>query len=300
MALEQHARDLEQLTDRDLARLREEIRAAVQRRVPVQPPLVLFHYTSSRALVEIEDSQVLWLSHAAYLNDSSEIEYGLSVVENALNSLPKQFETIRASFRSLYRYYFEPYVFSLSEDSDSLAQWRAYGREGPVAIGFDTQQLRRFTLDDPTAFNYTSLSHVVYDRNIQMAIIRDVIDAIAAFDKERKQTTPFGTVFMFLKELIPTFKHRTFSEEKEWRMIRVMVPNVPSDAEHIRHCYRTGLIIPYIKLRPPEQERIRIAQVVCGPNPSSELLAEGVQSMLVKKGSKPNVTVSQVPYRTSW
>src|SRR5215470_941549 len=48
------------------------------------PPL-LFHYTTQAGLVGIVKSNLLWATNALYLNDSSELRYGLSVARKCLD-----------------------------------------------------------------------------------------------------------------------------------------------------------------------------------------------------------------------
>jgi hypothetical protein len=46
-------------------------------------PKRLFHYTSQAGLLGIITSNVLWATNVLYLNDSSELAYGLSIAERS-------------------------------------------------------------------------------------------------------------------------------------------------------------------------------------------------------------------------
>lgn len=132
----------------------------------------LYHYTDSAGLHGIINQNVLWATHAAYLNDSQEFRYGMQLILDELNqmhdpqpplppSLPEADPERRAvligvlpfliaqALQMLLQQRTEflrqnagPYVTCLSAARDQLSQWRGYGAGG-YAVRFDPQALQQ-------------------------------------------------------------------------------------------------------------------------------------------------------------
>lgn len=133
-------------------------------------PTDLYHYTDAGGLLGILDKKALWATHAAYLNDSEEIVFGVQQVLEQLTDLNKNTPDevnegwdpklpkwmvwigIRASIgalksavkqrTNLLQQSLGPFVTCLSEAGDQLSQWRGYGGGGGYAIRFNAEQLR--------------------------------------------------------------------------------------------------------------------------------------------------------------
>ena len=111
------------------------------------------------------------------------------------------------------------YAFCLSEKQDSLGQWRGYANDGEgIAIGFSQDYLDAITgygLRCPK-FNFL-LGNVSYKKNLN-----------SLFEKMfqlHDKTKSAEFVLLSLLDLTHTsalFKHPSFSEEKEWRIIYSM------------------------------------------------------------------------------
>jgi hypothetical protein len=135
-------------------------------------PEDLYHYTDAGGLHGILESNRLWATHAAYLNDSQEFVYGMQVIINELSAwvkdVPEEAKqgwdpalplpgvmipvaiwlsaaAVAAHLQQrtqFLRQNFGPFVTCLSEEGDQLSQWRGYGGGGGYAIRFDPQALR--------------------------------------------------------------------------------------------------------------------------------------------------------------
>jgi len=133
-------------------------------------PADLYHYTTAGGLHGILESNSLYATHAAYLNDSQELLYGMQLALDELTAWVKKLPdeakdgwgttiqnwviplAIKATAVVLrgeiskrtqsLRQVFGPFVTCLSESRDQLGQWRGYGRGGGYAIRFDAQALR--------------------------------------------------------------------------------------------------------------------------------------------------------------
>jgi len=100
----------------------------------------VYHYTTADGIFGIIDKREIWMSNAAFMNDTTE----LRALAKATGIRDSDFtnEAVKKAWRegvgrdglkeNVY------YMASFSEDGDSLEQWRAYGN---FCIGFDAKQL---------------------------------------------------------------------------------------------------------------------------------------------------------------
>ncbi|WP_243064626.1 DUF2971 domain-containing protein [Humibacter sp. RRB41] len=116
------------------------------------------------------------------------------------------------------------YTVSLSSESDSLEQWRAYcPRSGGVALGFSAAHLKAVAADQGFI-----LASCVYDEPEQEAIVRQIIEHHLDIWNKRKTLTELrqGISSHLVRDLISDLerfaallKHRSFAAEREWRLI---------------------------------------------------------------------------------
>jgi hypothetical protein len=113
---------------------------------------------------------------------------------------------------------------------------------------------------------------------------------------------------------VPTFKHKGFEEEREWRMI--FVPTQSGNIKRIKPCYRAArdMLIPYYSLKDlikgviqqqgldaekwAEKWHLPIKHVLIGPSRHKELNKASARFLLLDNGyySCP-VNTSETPYR---
>jgi hypothetical protein len=121
-------------------------------------PKVLYHYTSLESARKILESRKIWASRIYFLNDASEVEYGADIVSERIDACSRIPEHLRKFFRRgpqreesefiRQARSWPTHVFCLSENPDSLNQWRAYGKSGGgVAIGFRKDHLHKISPD---------------------------------------------------------------------------------------------------------------------------------------------------------
>lgn len=112
-------------------------------------PKELFHYTTATGLLGIIGQNSLWFTDSMFLNDSSEVLWGVQVVTDVANTLSKSLEPPSASLVqdviSRLRQISIPNraaVFCLCEERNLLNQWRDYGRDVvSYSLGFDPAKL---------------------------------------------------------------------------------------------------------------------------------------------------------------
>lgn len=108
----------------------------------------MYHYTSLEGFQGIVESEDLWLTESAFMNDASEIEHGIELSREvfevvATNGSPianvlGQLTTLPISERPRIN------VACFSSARDNLSQWRAYSKNTlGVALGFAQEHLFR-------------------------------------------------------------------------------------------------------------------------------------------------------------
>lgn len=266
-----------------------------------EPPERLFHYTSPAGLIGIAESKVLWATHVKFLNDAKELGHAVElarlVVRNHLNApayASAYTQPERDLLEQISRYAgaasADIYLGCLSEERDLLSQWRAYcPPNGGYSLGISSDQLAKMA----TAQDYM-LSPAVYDERVQYMVVQEIIttqirefratltpetglspkDIETAGAECAREVSRFG----------PILKHRSFKEEREWRLIS-RSPGVNNPTVK----YRAGRhsVVPYLHfalVSPQHPDLNRHAQkdgllVVVGPTRDSSAAQFAIQSL---------------------
>jgi hypothetical protein len=115
--------------------------------LPRKPPDALYHYTTQAGLIGIIRGSEIWATHTQYLNDRREYVHAVGLVRDAINDrlqsakdaviksiLGEMIGRVSHDLATI-----NVCVCSLSEDGDSLSQWRAHCEPmAGYAIGFDS------------------------------------------------------------------------------------------------------------------------------------------------------------------
>jgi hypothetical protein len=314
---------------------REAAFALLRRYYRTAPPSLIYHYTSSAALISIVANNELWLSEATYLNDRHEIELGrrlacdrvkARISAETSSDVRAMLEMALSSFDS--RTDPQVYVACFSFEGDDLTQWRAYGgTDAPVAIELE---------HSPLMFGYTSegvLDRVMYDADDQRWVFDQLLDAYAdAYRKDIADPIPVtrngppltiaeeseivaGSLYHALWHYIVTCKDPAFASEREVRFVytahdysqgsgsRSWYPEHPTP--RFREC--AGRVIPYLSStnlefsnmdRVRETAKLPIRSVRIGPTADAALVERGIRRLLDTHGhAVAAVTVSTSPFR---
>lgn len=274
----------------------------------------MYHYTTQQGLLGIVRDKEIWASHTQYLNDVREFRHALELVKEELSAkrqaaadefaskcLVAMQETIDSGMESV-----NVCVCSFSEQGDSLSQWRAYGGAASgFAIGFSGTSLRKIS-DDQQGW----LAPVVYDEVKQRILVRKLLDDVLeenrkVLDNQEPRPTG-GNLGAYLSRYAPILKHKSFQEEREWRII-----TRPLLCTGDRFGYRPGasMLIPYYRLPLADQKWLGIREIIIGPTPHADQSHNSVGGLLLKNdcrtyGILPDddfvaIRSSEVPYR-SW
>ena len=215
-----------------------------------------------------------------------------------------------------------PYIFSLSDEGDLLSQWRGYCKNGGYSLGFSKSFLgnnakmyqaiqvkyispeeakdalserlvtccelikkKLPTLDyDPMTLNDLSKilltpgksdEEIEQDKAALLKLITDLGLVVA------------GSIF----NLMPEYKHSTFHEEKEFRLVQFA-----RDPKNIEFRCKGGILAPFLKCL---IDLMALREIVIAPSSHSEQCELGLKLFLKKHGLE-HVAIkhSQIPYRS--
>lgn len=214
-------------------------------------PDKLYHYTNTKGLNGIIQSNNLWASDFRSLNDSTELVYGTNLLIEELDESAKEYDgfvselllklsNLYKDHGDAYRDYSETYIISFSEDPDVLSQWRAYSDQAiGCCVEFDFTDSHLFTITGETSPWSLEILPVIYDKSLQSKLIRSGISKLLNYlnsrewavenvtsEPEAEQGIILGLLMHAFKPFITSFKYPGFSEELEWRAIASGVNNI--------------------------------------------------------------------------
>jgi hypothetical protein len=276
-------------------------------------PGFLYHYTSIENFKGIVDSQEIWATAADYLlNDPTEITIAKSIASKILEERKKDFsekkelhkkcKTIIESSDTGKEYQF---VCSFTEEGDLLSQWRAYCPQGGVSVGFfvpkisQNDQYLEIKNGSPHNNYYVHENYIckcIYDTQEQKRKINDLLDFLIKYADVGN-----GQLVGFFNKMIQTFsysfKHKSFEEEKEWRLCCFVLP----EDEQIKYRVKDSMLIPYLPFGIVDKENHSIiSKIIVGPSRDKEKLKSSILSYLNDSGvtlSSQDIEVTQTPYQ---
>lgn len=280
-----------------------------------QRPPVIYHYTTINGLIGMLKDGKIWATDIRFLNDSSEFQYARDIISARIE---KEKET---STHTLWQKTFweraqrvvdsKPgdyrFITCFCENSDLLSQWRGYaGGTGGFCVGFDSNFINNKAISEPGFF----LRRVIYDPDKQKEIVGLLFSQINlklsellahASEKECDNIVAFvghvaGTL---IEEILYTFKHPSFYEEKEWRC--VMTSGLTEELEELKFRTSGPSIVPYTELNFPVANNcplLPIRKLIQGPATNKEYGKIAAISLLLKYGYDfVEIENSNVPLR---
>ena len=273
----------------------------------------LYHYTGIGALLSIAESNSLWASNIYYLNDSKEIVHACEIFQLVLSKSlegragdPDEgvfLNQLGAWVETCKRNHFNIFVFSLSEYSSLLSQWRSYTPHGKgVSIGISKE-----TISDVVERHNLRIGKCLYELADQGEVVGSLINKmILTFRQNSSEIdvsnkNPSSCYREFLEQfrgdvlqVLALIKHKAFKEEQEWRLIspyyeKYITPDIK---------YREGasMLVPYIELdlgnKKPFFERVML-----GPSTYPELSMTALGMFLSNKGICNSTGNCLIPYR---
>jgi len=259
----------------------------------LQNKKVLYHYTSIKALYNIVESKKIWLSCPYFLNDKSEILYGIDLIKNLLGQIELE-ASVREKLKSaisIFGMIHPIFVFSLSKHKNLLSQWRGYTNINTgVCMGFSEDNLRNRANE-----NGIDLIECIYDQDKQREKLKEIAKAIS-----KNYSAGEGKNIYDRDELIKllcTIKNYQFHEEGEYRLVSKFFPN--HSAPEIKHRTTDKYIIPYTELDITDLEgsNFLFDEVIVGPCDNQNLSMESISNFLSKTVACRRITNSMLPLR---
>jgi len=233
-------------------------------------PSVLYHYTTSSGLLGILNTKSIWATHARFLNDAQELDYGLTLIREILHSYPAS-DLVSAAATHLKESRPAYFLTCFCAVDDLLSQWRAYARSTTgtgYSLGFDTSFLPA-----------KHLVEVEYDPATQVVAVRSAIDEHLAQLGEFPEDYISFSLQAALLRLAIRLKHPTFREEREWRLVyRLEDENSGFDYTSWRAEFRASdrFIVPYIQVELPTidslsgKDPLHLKSIRVGPTSNPE------------------------------
>ena len=266
--------------------------------VPLSGPPVseehpeLFHYTSIRALRSFLETNTIWATHTAHLNDTSEMNQIVPRLQTAcvgrIEELAEQERwespmtldlarafgakihlAVRDALLGNCRGSARVFVASFSAHRDCyirkngmLSQWRGYGGPDGVAIVFDTKRLEGLLAQEGSRFHYLwcGLADVVYNvRGFDLGrrfreLVRELDDFVRNLVYETNEQSERIQNNRLVEELPPAMARVKHRAFLAETECRIVVvqPSL-SMAERLRAVDQTSLRIKSIHHRPGHQ-----------------------------------------------
>src|ERR1039458_1281657 len=270
-------------------------------------PSLLFHYTDVSGLHGILNTAQLWATHAAYLNDRTELIHSIQLVQQLMEhrngssqldgplNCPAD-DVMLQVMQNLYRY-IDIYTVCFCENGDLLSQWRAYGPQGGYALGFAGGGVS--VMVGPRI----TLVPVIYGEEEQRQCLSDLVaDWRATFrDVPPRESSPpvWGVGVLVFAEVFTlaavAFKDAAFAEEREWRLVyrRLQLPDEGTGLQ-VAFRHRHGMLLPYVPITPLPHDRaestprLALEEITMGPRAEPQLAGYALEKFVQGLGYTPS------------
>lgn len=281
----------------------------------------LFHYCSTSSFLPIILNKAIWLSSLTLSNDSLEGKILSDVLKRVTDryDIDWQTKTVIHEQYKFFEDFFDGLGFCLSETGDLLSQWRGYADDGQgFSIGFTKEYLELLSNERDKDKPWFKLHKVIYNPEEQDMAIRPILDEIKSDVESGKLKIPIQNALLISNESIksnaeeyeksirPLFikllstvanmfalKSEAFSEEREWRLVSLMLR---SQSDDCLFRYNRDRLIPYRQFKLIKLSDNIISDVIIGPKNITPI--EIVNKLLILNGyDNVNVCRSKASYR---
>jgi len=221
------------------------------------------------------------------------------VIENKYNEKPNEvLEIAKEEWSSLHRPVV--HVTSFSKNLNSLSQWRAYGKHGDAyCISFNKILLSSSIL------GIAEILDVIYNHDDQVKLVTNAIefffDVILETDSDLNSEQQCRNLFNLLSLFLPLFKHESFHEENE---VRLVIREDSIRINELEENFRCGdgLLIPYIEIdylkNCEREDDFPISEIIIGPNKYPGIAEDSLYNFVKNNFNKEVVIYdSKIPYR---
>ena len=274
---------------------------------PPFPSTPLYHYTGLDTLFNIVSTREIRASSVHYMNDALEINHACAQMQELMRPyIAFGSATANGEIATQFSQWLERVpddtsrtvcVFSLSEEPNSLSQWRSYTPHGKgVRIEFNGSEFNQNTVNQKFV-----IGKCIYTQQEQSDYMSAVFQYVCQLARDGRisegaQGEPlYSYVHIFDKhasdfyQLLALIKHPSFSEEKEWRIISTL----KTDHEGCELRMGKSMLIPYVTLSLPDTGMFK--SVMLGPSEHTKLSVASLRSYL--RNHCNYVDHTDIPYR---
>ena len=272
-------------------------------------PNFLYHYTSIKAFKSIIDNKEIWATAANYLlNDPTEMTHAEKIALETLqkrkndfsgkNELYDKCKTIIEGGDDIKEYLF---VFSFTEEEDLLSQWRGYCPKGGISIGFSVPKISEnnqyLEIKNGSYYNnyYVHENYLykcIYKEEEQRLKINQLFDFLLERTEDTRKLNGFFN--KMLQTFSYSFKHESFGEESEWRLVCFLF----TDDDQLKYRVKDSMLIPYLPfLIIDHNNESIISKIMIGPSRDKEKLRKCISSYLRDSRISASVKVTDTPYQ---
>ncbi|MEI9871369.1 DUF2971 domain-containing protein [Enterobacter hormaechei] len=259
----------------------------------------IYHYTDLNGLKGIIENNSFWATNFYFLNDSQEIEHGIKCILSSLDYLKDDFSERSLKFirdaMTKFQLFEAKHFYNISfcQESDLLSQWRGYGATQGVCLEFDSNMLIE-------SLNFTGLAtvsgNVMYTEPDSTPKAKSEIISFFRREDIAKliKDDPFHEVIYsadFARKVTPFFKHNSFSEEKEFRIVVQPLKRF----DNVKFRVNAHGLIPYLEIK--AHRRLPLKSVKIGPCKERSLVSDGIQFLLQSKGYTIPCSLTEAPFR---
>ena len=240
-------------------------------------PNKIHHYTNFDAATKIVSASTLWLSHASFCNDPTELDYGLNIMRDAAEELNVEFVLglIRKARDNLLYGKIQPFIFCLCRAEDDLMQWEMYAGRNGCCITFG-KGIDNLCFEGPPAEG--TLGSVIYETNVQKSLAKELCKQLDRHShcagEPEFQLQAWVTLIncaVFLKD--PVFMH-----ENEWRIVYL---GGQANSSAIRYRAGNRFAKPYVE---GSHQKLPIKSITIGPSDDQERLIMSMKHLTLMKG----------------
>jgi hypothetical protein len=292
----------------------------------VEPPSIIYHYTDDTGLRGILESGKLWFTDIFQLNDPSELKHGVKCAIEILESKADTGSVLLKLFTKQFKETLELprtiesaahlFVCCFSHDRDDLGQWRAYADNGRgYSLGFDGPMFKEVFDEDIKKHAHLENApfYVMYDEAKLCEILKELIATIdpilmlSAKDKPSLDIISYRTFLRNLTIIVVVncislsllFKHKAYSNEKEYRFLQIHGAIDPVD--NLKFRSRPYSLIRYRELDWKSVAPESLKEIMIGPAADETVARRFVDNCLSAYLPAATGTIkiekSPIPYR---
>jgi len=304
---------------------------------------LVYHYTDITGFRGIIQNQEFWMSNINFMNDKEEFLNGIIICREIIDALLSGISAV-PGYDIANRYlktiqevlynsnatdtisHKDIYAMSFCKEGDLLSQWRGYGKENGISIGFDTKKLKQknMILNDQKQKSFLKkdlikadrrnavrLQEVIYRNEIKNDYLKDMIsfglENAEVFCENNMYEPEYvaNQILDLLFGVCPIFKNGAFFSEEECRLIYISHREQELNYQPVEYREKHGIIIPFIRFQLVDERQNSLKQwpiekIIVGPNARQEELADGIKFFLTKQDLEylvDKVELSPIPFR---